>query len=768
MVFTQRMVDESEKNAQTPVETPTEEKPGVFTIPDGAEKTVIRGPEEQEEGTPQKRQYLPPYLVVVDGPRTGARFPLKEGVNIIGRAPGNEVRLEDQSVSRQHAEVLKNEYGWVVRDLGSKNGTLVNGKEVAEPVVIGHKDIVKTGIYLLRLITQVTPLEQELTLPPELATQDRTVFVAAPPDSLTARMEKTEPSIAPVEAVEEGTEESEPGTAMSLLAKLRGMEKRKLALFGALAIVLVGTVAYLGKRIFLKPHAPQMRTLEKMAPELPPEAEGMPPAAAPEAAPPTAAVPPPEAAVPPPAVPPAGQPPAGQPPAAPGVQPAAPPPAAPVQAVPIFLDFASSPMPAKVTFQGQELGQTPLRVNIQIEPGRPYQAQALFSMPEIGQQYSQQLEFKADVGASVVPVFFRGPIGMLKVMNLPRDVEFYLEGKFSYDKFNEQSAKLREVVLQKPMYIPFGQYVLELRRARQLGETSPTFVSDIIYRRDFTVAEDSPTYTVAVSEEDLRTFPVKVRSDPQNAEVYIDGKSVGKTPYEGIFPLGEHRLTIRKEGYFEHAEDLKVDIDTPFVANVTLKTSVAGAHLNNAKLAMGRAMYQEAINELAQALESSPAPSEVALANLLLGQAYFKLGDVPRAQSYFEQAKASDEQRYPAMLGLVNCYAVGQQLDKALPLIVEVMLKNKDEAVKREANDLFQKISPFRSVIYVYTDPPGAQVVVNDKPVEQPTPLILHEMPLGNYRLRIQKPGYLPTDLSLTLSVNEFNPVIVTLKPIPQ
>jgi tetratricopeptide (TPR) repeat protein len=275
-------------------------------------------------------------------------------------------------------------------------------------------------------------------------------------------------------------------------------------------------------------------------------------------------------------------------------------------------------------------------------------------------------------------------------------------------------------------------------------------------------------YTLEVTDEDLKIFPVKVRSDPKGAEVFIDGKLVGKTPYEGNFPLGEHRLVLRKEGYFEHSEELAVDINTPFVASVKLKTSIAGAHINNARLAMNRRLWQEAINELAQALTAGPAPSEVALANLMLGKAYFNLNDLQRALGYFEKARESEDQKYKAMLGIVNVYAVQQQTNKALPLLVEVMLKAKDEEVKREANDLFQKISPFRSVIYVYSDPPGADVMVNDKKVAQRTPVILHDLPLGRYRIKIEKPGFLPTDLSLTLSVNEFNPVIVKLKPMPE
>jgi hypothetical protein len=78
------------------------------------------------------------------------------------------------------------------------------------------------------------------------------------------------------------------------------------------------------------------------------------------------------------------------------------------------------------------------------------------------------------------------------------------------------------------------------------------------------IINDLPTnnnlYVISTINSDAfytcgREFPVKVKSDPSNAEVFIDGKSVGRTPYEGNFPLGEHRLVLQKEGYFEHAED---------------------------------------------------------------------------------------------------------------------------------------------------------------------------------------------------------------------
>lgn len=714
------------------------------------EHTLVRPPEDAEENTPVHSQYQPPYIVIVDGPRTGARFPLSDSPNIIGRAPGNAIRLEDQSVSRQHAEVTKGSSGWSLRDLGSKNGTAVNGKAIADAVIIGHKDVIKVGIYQMRLITQTTRLEEEMTLPPELAMSERTVFVASPPDGLTAEVHHRE-TVEGLRPLKVFAEEKEEEHRLPPSEEKRKFGRRQLMLYGSLALVLVIAGGWLVSRFFFKPHVKGKAPAHVVTKTQPPPADDIAP---PPSGEPSSTAPSSSGLVP------EGR--ALQPPPTP--QPVVP----PVQTIPIFLDFAASPLPAKVTFQGKELGTTPLRVNVELEIGKGYTAEATFVMQEIGQQYVQSINFIVEQGKPVVPILFRAPIGLLKVMDLPRDVEFYLEGKFSYDKFQGQSAKLNQIVLQKPIYIPFGNYVLELKRMRQLGASSPTYVADIIFHRDFSITEDSPSYQLELKDEDLTIFPAKVKSDPTNADVFIDGKMVGKTPYEGNFPIGEHKLTLRKDGYFEHSEDLKVDINTPYLADVKLKTSAAGMHINNARQAMNRAMYQEAINELAEALNSQPALHETALANYLLGTSYLRMNDVNRAIGYFEQARSSDEQRYPAMLGLANSYAIMNRLDQALPLLVEVLLNAQGDDIKRDAHDLFQKISPFRSVIYVYSEPPGATVVVNDKPVPQQTPVILHELPLGSYRLRIEKPGFLPTDLNLSLSVNEFNPVIVRLKPIPQ
>jgi pSer/pThr/pTyr-binding forkhead associated (FHA) protein len=692
--------------------------------PEDLDKTVIRGEDEGEEKTPKGKEPLP-YLVIVEGPRSGTRFPLSEEKNVIGRSPGCAVRLDDQSVSRNHAEVTQVPGGWSVTDLGSKNGTVVNRSPVTEPVIIGHLDFIKVGIYLLRLVTQEVSVADEMKLPQEMLDVERTDFVETPPpEGITGEEER--------EAMPEGgpLAMAEPETKVKMAPKSLLLKYRKMIAPVALGISVILIGVYYGQKYFFaEPEKPAKK---------PPVVEQVKPSA----------------------------------PGVPGVtpttqtMPVAPPPLQ-VQKVPLFLDFASSPLPATIMFQGKDMGRAPIRVNVELEAGKQYEAEATFEMPEVSEKYTQKISFVADPQQSVIPLLFRAPIGMIKVNDLPRDVQFYLEGRYEYDRFSERPAKLGEIVLRKPIYIPFGTYTLELRRARQLG-ASQTYVQDIVYRRQFTMAADSPSQVFRVTDEDLRIFPVVVRSEPRNADVFIDGGPVGKTPYEGNFPLGEHTMTIRKEGYFEYTEVLKVDINTPFVTMVTLQTSVAGAHINNAIAAMNQNLFEKAINELAEALNSSPAPSEIAKANYLLGKCYFALKDNSRALQYFQLARQNAEQKDAALLGMVQVYAALNQKNMALPLLVEAMLTVKDENLKREANGLFQQISPFRSVIYVYTNPPGADVIVNDKKVTQLTPVILHDMSLGTYKLRLEKAGYQPVDLRMNLSVNEFNPVIVDLKPIPQ
>ncbi|MBI3183445.1 MAG: GGDEF domain-containing protein [Myxococcales bacterium] len=71
-------------------------------------------------------------LIVLTGSSIGKMFRIEKAITTIGRALDCDVVLDDESISRQHARLVKSEKGIDMVDLGSKNGTLLNGDRVTE------------------------------------------------------------------------------------------------------------------------------------------------------------------------------------------------------------------------------------------------------------------------------------------------------------------------------------------------------------------------------------------------------------------------------------------------------------------------------------------------------------------------------------------------------------------------------------------------------------------------------------------------------------
>jgi FHA domain-containing protein/uncharacterized protein DUF1707 len=73
-------------------------------------------------------------------------FPPGSGTSFtIGRTHGCDLSIENMSVSRLHAQLNRGEDGWLLNDLGSHNGTRVNGWLVREPVPVRPGDLVQFG-----------------------------------------------------------------------------------------------------------------------------------------------------------------------------------------------------------------------------------------------------------------------------------------------------------------------------------------------------------------------------------------------------------------------------------------------------------------------------------------------------------------------------------------------------------------------------------------------------------------------------------------------
>lgn len=90
-------------------------------------------------------------LRVIRGPEPGALWTLFEGEAIVGRGPQASVRIDDDSVSLQHARIIVGAAGVTLRDLGSELGTYVEGKRLKGPTVLRHGDRIVVGAVCLRM-----------------------------------------------------------------------------------------------------------------------------------------------------------------------------------------------------------------------------------------------------------------------------------------------------------------------------------------------------------------------------------------------------------------------------------------------------------------------------------------------------------------------------------------------------------------------------------------------------------------------------------------
>ncbi|MFN2119096.1 MAG: FHA domain-containing protein [Anaerolineales bacterium] len=84
-------------------------------------------------------------LVMRSGPTPGATFALEGDQLIIGRDVTSNIAIGDAEVSRKHARLTFQGGKYVIEDLGSTNGTFVNGQRLTGPVVLKPGDLVALG-----------------------------------------------------------------------------------------------------------------------------------------------------------------------------------------------------------------------------------------------------------------------------------------------------------------------------------------------------------------------------------------------------------------------------------------------------------------------------------------------------------------------------------------------------------------------------------------------------------------------------------------------
>ena len=85
-------------------------------------------------------------LLVKGGDAGGTTVPLSEGTTTLGRAPLNDIVVDEPGVSRQHAGIRAERDGFWIQDLGSRNGTFVNGQLIeGEGQRLRDMDLIELG-----------------------------------------------------------------------------------------------------------------------------------------------------------------------------------------------------------------------------------------------------------------------------------------------------------------------------------------------------------------------------------------------------------------------------------------------------------------------------------------------------------------------------------------------------------------------------------------------------------------------------------------------
>lgn len=96
------------------------------------------------------------YLVICHGARWTDVFRLQRDVKItVGRSSDNQIVVSDDRVSRRHAEFFHSNGGWVVRDLGSRNGTQINGRSTDGAYILKEGDTVQVADCRMAFVTNL-------------------------------------------------------------------------------------------------------------------------------------------------------------------------------------------------------------------------------------------------------------------------------------------------------------------------------------------------------------------------------------------------------------------------------------------------------------------------------------------------------------------------------------------------------------------------------------------------------------------------------------
>jgi pSer/pThr/pTyr-binding forkhead associated (FHA) protein len=92
-------------------------------------------------------------LVIISGKNAGKEYPCYSQTTFIGRTRENHVAIRDTSTSRRHTRIERRNSDFIVEDLNSTNGTILNGKVISREI-LHHGDKIQIGETMFQFIVE--------------------------------------------------------------------------------------------------------------------------------------------------------------------------------------------------------------------------------------------------------------------------------------------------------------------------------------------------------------------------------------------------------------------------------------------------------------------------------------------------------------------------------------------------------------------------------------------------------------------------------------
>jgi pSer/pThr/pTyr-binding forkhead associated (FHA) protein len=146
------------------------------------------------------------FLMVSTGAAAGTVFPVTQSSLLVGRSLAADVRIDEQAVSNEHARLQQTDAGFTLLDLGSTNGTYVNGQRLVHAALLTGGDSIRMGSTTFTFVTRESgvpkgtvrlsnaefPPEAPVTRAPEGRPSESVAMTAPPSSRLTGSLSLTD------------------------------------------------------------------------------------------------------------------------------------------------------------------------------------------------------------------------------------------------------------------------------------------------------------------------------------------------------------------------------------------------------------------------------------------------------------------------------------------------------------------------------------------------------------------------------------------------